>query len=144
MRAYALALMLALTCPAWALEFRSVSDAAVVLYDGPSAKSTKIAILTRDYPLEIVSQIGGWAKVRDNAGQLAWVEAKSLTAKRTALVTVALAEVRQEADAQAPIVFWAEQNVVLELVDENFSAWVKVRHRDGLSGFIRADQVWGL
>jgi len=33
--------------------------------------------------------------------------------------------------------------VILEL-SEVAGAWVRVRHRDGGSGFIRAPQVWGV
>jgi hypothetical protein len=46
------------------------------------------------------------------------------------------------------VVFKAEQNVVLELVDpayvSNTPGWAKVRHRDGQQGYIRIAQVWGL
>jgi len=41
-------------------------------------------------------------------------------------------------------VFEAERDVVLELVEAVPGGWVKVRHRDGQSGFLKAPQVWGL
>ena len=34
--------------------------------------------------------------------------------------------------------------VVLELLEAVPGGWVKVRHRDGQSGFLKAPQVWGL
>ena len=54
------------------------------------------------------------------------------------------AKVRAKADANAAVVFEAEKDVVLELVEVADAGWVKVRHRDGQSGFVRANQVWGL
>ena len=47
--------------------------------------------------------------------------------------------------------FRAEQNVLLELAEPATSpattahpGWVKVRHRDGQSGFVRVAQIFGL
>jgi hypothetical protein len=34
--------------------------------------------------------------------------------------------------------------VVLDLVEPGASGWVRVRHADGSSGFVRIGQVWGL
>jgi len=34
--------------------------------------------------------------------------------------------------------------VALEYLDKATTGWVKVRHRDGATGFIRSTQVWGL
>jgi SH3-like domain-containing protein len=56
----------------------------------------------------------------------------------------ASAQVRATPDDQAPLVFEAERDVVLELVEVVPAGWAKVKHRDGQSGFLRATQVWGL
>jgi SH3-like domain-containing protein len=40
------------------------------------------------------------------------------------------------------VVFQAQQNVVLELEDVK-GEWLRVRHRDGQVGFIKAADVWG-
>jgi hypothetical protein len=79
------------------------------------------------------------------------VEKKALADKRTLVVRVALADVRANPDDNAPVVFRAEQNVLLDLAEAAASAaalsapgWVKVRHRDGQSGFVRITQVFGL
>ena len=130
--------------PAFAFEFRSVSEGAAVLYDAPSAKSNKLFVISRDYPVEVLVPVEGWSKVRDASGKLAWIETKSLSDKRTILVNVELAEIRQTPDAAAPIVFQAQQSVVLELVEFSVPGWIKVHHRDGQSGFLKIDQVWGI
>ena len=33
---------------------------------------------------------------------------------------------------------------IREFVDKPADGWVKVRHRDGSTGFIRVNQIWGL
>jgi len=75
---------------------------------------------------------------------LSWIEAKQLAAKRTALITLNHAEIRQSADAASALVFRSEKDVVLELLEPVANGWVKVRHRDGLTGYILSSSVWGL
>ena len=129
---------------AGAAEFRSVADSAAVLYDAPSVKAKKLYILGRSYPVEIVVVVEGWVKIRDAGGELSWIEAKNLTDRRTLMVTARLADVRQAADDKSPLVFQAEQNVLLDLVDLTGTGWARVTHRDGQSGYIRLNLVWGL
>jgi SH3-like domain-containing protein len=136
--------MLVAAAPAGAAEFRSVADNAAVLYDAPSAKAKKLYVIGRNYPVEIVVVLEGWIKVRDAGGELAWIETKSLSERRTVMVKVRLADIRQAADDKAPLTFQAEQNVVLDLVELTGTGWARVTHRDGQSGYIRLNQVWGV
>jgi SH3-like domain-containing protein len=124
-------------------EFRAVAESAAVLYDAPSVKANKLYVVSQGYPLEVMVQVGGWTKVRDASGGLSWVENRELGEKRTVMVKVPLAQVRQNADDTAPVVFQAEQNVILELIAPFAGAWLQVRHEDGATGYIKASQVWG-
>jgi len=128
---------------AGAAEFRSVQEAAAVLYDAPSRAATPLFVVQRSYPLEVVVSLDAWVKVRDHAGALTWVERKALSEKRTVLVTGASAEVRVRAEDSAPVAFVAAQNVALDLVEVAAGGWLRVRHADGSAGFVRAAQVWG-
>ena len=130
--------------PAWALEYLSVAEAGSVMYDAPSQKAKPLFIILRGTPVEAVGSLEGWVKGRDAAGDLAWVEKKSLAEKRMLIVTATSAEVRSQAEAGAPLVFEADKDVLLELVEPGPLGWAKVRHRDGQSGYVRASQVWGL
>ena len=125
-----------------AVDFRSVGEAAAVLYDAPSAKSKKLYVVNRGYPLEIVVTVEGWSKVRDASGELTWIETKSLAAARTVMIRVPLAAVRERADDGAPIAFQAQQSVILDLLDID-GAWLHVRHRDGQTGYLKSAQAWG-
>lgn len=83
-------------------------------------------------------------KVRDPLGGLAWVERKALADRRTVIVTAPVADVRQRAEDAAPLVFQAQQHVVLELLEVGATGWARVRHADGATGFVRVSQVWGV
>ena len=136
-------LMLAPTT-ALALEFKSVSATKAILYDAPSSSAKKVLLLSQNYPVEIIVNLGDWLKVRDAKGSISWIEAKQLSAKRTVMVTVGNAEIRSAADAGATLVATIEKDVVLELVDPKpNNGWLKVKHRDGVIGYILMASVWG-
>lgn len=144
MRRFFCLLLLFAAPAAWAGEFRSIGENATTMYDAPSLKANKLFVASRLYPVEIIVQVDSWTKVRDVAGDLAWVEKKYLSDTRTVAVTAALADVRQKAEDGAPLVFQARRGVALEIIELGAGPWVKVHHRDGQTGFVRANQVWGL
>ena len=125
-------------------QFLSIGDNVALMYDAPSLKANKLFVATKLYPVELIVQVDAWIKVRDAAGDLVWVEKKSLSETRTVVVTVDLADVRQKAEDAAPVVFQARRGVALEIAELGAGSWAKVRHRDGQTGFVRANQVWGL
>ena len=128
--------------PAAALEFRCVGENPAILYDGPTTKSSRLYVVSRGYPLEVVVAIEGWVRVRDANGAFSWIEAKQLSDRRNVMVKVRVADIRSKPEDSAPVAFQAEQNVLLEVVGVSGS-WVQVRHRDGSGGYIKAQQVWG-
>jgi SH3-like domain-containing protein len=129
---------------AGAAEYRTIGDQPAVLYDAPSAKADRLFVASRYYPLEVLVKLDQWTKVRDVNGEVAWVENRALGDRRTALVIVPLADVRATPSLQAPIVFEAYKQVLLEVLEPPAAEWVKVRHRDGQQGYIRVAHVWGL
>jgi SH3-like domain-containing protein len=141
----------ALAALAQAAEFRTTAEQPTVLYDGPSAKAKPQFLYGRDVPVEIIVTLEGWAKVRDAGGTIGWIERKALSDKRMLVVRGSAADVRASAEDAAPVVFRAEPNVLLELAEAATSpattgtpGWVKVRHRDGATGFVRINNVFGL
>ncbi len=140
----ALSLAFAAAGASAASDFRSLAEPAI-LYDAPSKQGKPLFVIQRYTPVEMVVNIDRWVKVREPAGSLLWLERRQLSDKRTVIVTAARAEIRQKPDTGAPLVFEAAKDVVLELGDKPpADGWVGVRHRDGSSGFIRINQVWGL
>lgn len=127
-----------------ALDFRSVAVPKAVLYDAPSAAAKKVLLLSQYYPVEIIVDLGDWLKVRDAQGAISWVEAKQLSSKRTVLVSANKAELRQSSDANSTLVANLEKDVALEIIDMKLNnGWLKVKHRDGATGYILISSTWG-
>jgi SH3-like domain-containing protein len=130
-----------------AADFRSTAEVAV-LYDAPSVRAKPLYVLGRDYPLEVIVSVEGWLKVRDAGGTVAWVDKKAVAERRMVVVRAPQADVLASPEAGSAVVFKAEQNVLLELIDPAYATatpgWAKVRHRDGQVGYVRIGQVWGL
>jgi len=126
------------------LEFKSVGASPVIMYDAPSLKGAKLYVAPRGMPVELILTYGTWAKVRDVSGDLSWVEAKDLVARRNLIVRVANAKIRASAEDSAALVFTADKNVLLEMADAVSGAWVKVKHRDGQIGYVKVSEVWGI
>lgn len=144
MRGAAILILMGLASAAVAGEFRSIAESGTPMYDAPSVRAKKLFVASRYYPVEVVINIDAWVKVRDRAGDLTWVEKKALSDKRTVVVTAAFADVRQSPSEQAPLVFQAQQGVALDVVEIQAGGWLKVRHADGQTGYLKIGQVWGL
>jgi SH3-like domain-containing protein len=136
-------LLLALTAPAWALDFASTQRPAI-LYDAPSSAASKIAVISAGYPLEKLVSTAGWIKVRDESGKLAWIEESALGGKRTLLVSAPVAPITEKPAEDAPVRFRAVRGVVLDMLLPAEGGWVKVRHASGQEGYARIGDVWGL
>lgn len=137
-------LILLVSCAAAAFDFKTIGAHSVILYDAPSTRGGKLYIAPSGMPVEVVLSYADWVKVRDVTGDMAWTEAKNLSAKRNVIVRVASAKVRSAPDENAPVVMLAEKNVMLELVDPEAGNWVRVRHRDGIVGYVKASDIWGI
>lgn len=139
----AILLLALLPAAAFALDYRSVSVPRGVLYDAPSANAKKLFVVSQFYPVEVIVDLGAWVKVRDKTGELAWIDSHQLAPKRTVLALDAT-DVRGSADVAASVIFRVDRDVAMELVESVGNGWIKVRHRDGLTGFILTSQVWGV
>ena len=144
------AALAAIASVAAAAEFRSTSEPATVLYDAPSTRARPLFVYGREVPVEVLVGVEGWTKVRDAAGTIGWMPAKSLSDRRVVVVRPPVADVRASAEDTASIVFRAEKDVILEVTETATSpsssatpGWVRVRHRDGASGYIRLSHVFG-
>lgn len=132
-----------LAVAALAADFSSVAPPYAVMYDAPTQKGRKLHIAPAGMPVEVLLTSGDWARVRDASGELSWVPSGSLLPRRTLVVEVDQAAIRAAESESAPVVFTVAKGVLLELAEPIRSGWIRVRHRDGESGFIKASEVWG-
>jgi SH3-like domain-containing protein len=143
MRGWLIALFLFGTSnAACAFDFVSVAEPAI-LYDANSLKAKKLFVATRYLPLEQVVVLDNWVKVRDNSGKLFWIEKRQLSSKRYVMVIVPVTTVYRSQDENTELVFKATQQLGLEWLGNTGSGWVKVRHADGNTGYLKAGDVWG-
>ncbi|WP_058051128.1 SH3 domain-containing protein [Janthinobacterium sp. Ant5-2-1] len=138
------AVLLLATAASHAVDFKTVGAAPVILYDAPSSKGGKLYVAPRGMPLEVVLSYGEWVKVRDASGEMAWTEAKGLSAKRNVVARAANLRVRASPDDTASAILLVDKGVLLEMSEQASSGWVKVRHKDGQSGYVKTSEVWGL
>lgn len=126
-----------------AADFSSVAPRYAVMYDAPTQKGRKLHIAPGGMPVEVILQSGDWSRVRDASGELSWIQTASLMSRRTLIVEADRGTVYAAENESSPVVFTAAKGVLLELAEPIRSGWIKVRHRDGETGFIRASEVWG-
>ena len=137
-------LLVSAASAALAVDYRSVSVPAAILYDSPSQQGKKLYLIKAQTPVEVVVRLEGWFKVRDAEGSLAWIESRSLAERRMLVVTAPRGEIRQSDRPEAPLVAELDKWVAVEFVEAASPGWAKVRHKDGEAGYIRSTQVWGL
>jgi SH3-like domain-containing protein len=142
LKSTALCVLLNFFASAQAFEFVSVAEPAI-LYDAPSLKANKLFVATRYLPLEKIVSLDNWVKVRESSGKLFWIEKRSLSSKRFVMVKVAVAGVHENPDAVSAMIFQVPQTVALEWLSSTGSGWLKVRHLDGATGYIKFVEVWG-
>jgi SH3-like domain-containing protein len=135
-------LLLLVAQAAYGFDFVSVAEPAI-LYDANSLKAKKLFVATRYLPLEQVVVLENWVKVRDNSGKLFWIEKRQLSGKRYVMVTVPSTDVRSSPDEAAAVVFKATQQLGLEWLGNSGGGWVRVRHADGNTGYLKSNDVWG-
>jgi SH3-like domain-containing protein len=143
-RLIACALLLLASAAAHAFDFKSIGAAPAILYDAPSQKGGKLYVAPPGMPVEVLITYGDWVKVRDASGDMAWTEASTLSARRMVVVRNGGARVNPTPDEGGMPLMTADKGVLLELADPQANGWVKVRHKDGIIGYIKATDIWGI
>jgi hypothetical protein len=143
-RLTASALFLLASAGAQAFDFKTIGATPAILYDAPSLKGGKLYVAPRGMPVDVVLSYGDWVKVRDASGEMAWTEANLLSPKRNVVVRSGGAKLRATPDDNGAVLMTADKGVLLELSEPPAPIWVKVRHRDGIIGYIKAIDIWGI
>jgi SH3-like domain-containing protein len=128
--------------PARATDYKSIGPDPAILYDAPTTRGRKLFVAPRGMPVEVVVAQSDWIRVRDQSGDLSWVEWKALVDKRTVIATAGAAA-HAGPDETTPVVFRVQQGVVLDLLEAPSNGYAHVRHRDGASGWLRLTDLWG-
>lgn len=137
------ALLLMSAGAAQAVEYVSVKGSSAILYDAPSIKAKKLFVVNRHMPFEQVVVLDSWVKVRDKSGGLYWVEKKLLSSTRYVFALLPLVDVLDQPVDGATPVFQVRQQIALEFLEATGAGWIKVKHQDGETGYVRSAEVWG-
>lgn len=98
----------------------------------------------RDLPVQIEREFEVWRLIADPDGSKGWVQAATLTGRRTAIVVGADRTLRQAASDTAGPVAKLEKGVIVRLrVCEAKSDWCQVQVGD-YRGYIKRNDVWGI
>jgi SH3-like domain-containing protein len=125
----------------------SVAGEKVNLRQGPSTRSPVLWELGRGFPLKIVDRKGNWLKVSDFESDVGWIYRDLVSRKPHLIVKIGRNKktrinIRSGPGTNYKIIGKAEYGVVFETMERK-SGWVKVRHEEGVIGWIKRSLLWG-
>ncbi|MEZ5728821.1 MAG: SH3 domain-containing protein [Burkholderiaceae bacterium] len=126
-----------------AANFGGVTAELAVLFDGPSLKSRKLFLVPRGAPLQILSSLPDWVKVRDSVGDVLWIQRTDLGRATHVLISAETAAIHREPREAAPVVFRGARGLLLQVTGGQSAGWLPVE-QGGTRGFVRVGEVWGL
>ena len=127
-------------------DFISVKTKKALLYEGPSASTKKLYIVTEGYPLEIMVNLKDWKKVKDHTGKISWIQSNFVDKNRTVMTIKSNVNLYHKASLQSSKLGQISEFVILNLNSTLVTdGWVHVQSQlEGLTGYVRIDKVWGL
>jgi len=125
-----------------AMELVSISGAKVNMRSGPGKEFSIRWRLGKGYPLQVLQRKGDWVKVRDFEGDEGWVSKALLGSTPHMVVKAKLVNVRANPSTTARKVGTVTYGVALRTIKRERD-WVKVRHEDGLTGWVSRRLLWG-
>jgi SH3-like domain-containing protein len=140
--AVALCLLLAAGM-AHAGDFVSIGKPSAILYAEPDLHAKKLFVVNQYMPFERIITLRDWVQVRDHSGGLYWVQKRMLSNRKYVYTLRSVVDVHAAPSMTSPLMFRVGLHVAMEWLESTGKGWVKVRHRDGESGYVRDNDVWG-
>ncbi|NTV12641.1 MAG: SH3 domain-containing protein [Desulfobulbaceae bacterium] len=120
----------------------SVAADKIKMHAAAGEKSPVLWILGIGYPLTVLDDQDDWLKVQDFAGDIGWVAAKLTNRQPHTIVKADLVDIRSGPSKRFKLVGRANKGVVFQTLKVKTS-WIKVKHQNGLTGWIARSQLWG-
>ena len=129
-------------------EVLSIQGDKVTLRSGPDPKSKPLWEYGNGFPLEVLKKQGEWLMVKDFENDSGWIHKSRLQKSQQVIVKANKDEnktinIRNGPGTSNPIVGNAYYGVVFSVLEKN-GQWLLIRHESGLSGWVKADLLWGL
>lgn len=129
-------------------QMMSVKGNNVNLRSGPAQSTTTHWEYDNGVPLLVMKKKGDWVQVVDFEGDTGWIHQKLLSDTPHLIVKgnrkdqTKSINIRQSPSTSAPIIAQALYGVVFETVTTK-KGWTKVRHREGVEGWVSNFLLWG-
>lgn len=120
----------------------SVAGDPVNMRAGPSLNYEIIWELGRGYPLMVTDSKGSWYKVKDFEDDQGWVFEPLTSRTPHVVVKKQLVNIRKAPGTKYKVVGKAEYGTVFRTI-KRVKGWIKVKHDNGLTGWIYRKLVWG-
>jgi len=136
-----LAFLVGTASASWA-RMVSVNRPKINMRSGPGTKYAVLWELGKGYPLKVIASQGKWLKVVDFENDTGWVYAPLVGRTPHLVVKKKVVNIRSGPSTRYRIIGKAKYGVVLRTV-KRAKGWVKVRHENGLTGWVKRDLLWG-
>jgi len=123
-------------------EMVSVARAKVNMRSGPGTSYAILWELGYGYPLKVIGKKGNWVKVSDFEGDSGWISRNLVSHKAHFIVKKERVNIRSGPGKKYRIVGQANYGVVLRTLKRGKN-WVKVKHENGLTGWVKRGLLWG-
>jgi SH3-like domain-containing protein len=120
----------------------SVKGNKVNMRSGPGTNYAIIWELGKGYPLRVIDSKGGWLKVVDFEDDEGWIYSNLVGRVPHLVVKKGRINIRSGPGTNYRMVGQASHGVVFKTL-ESRRGWVRVRHENGLNGWVERSLLWG-
>jgi len=134
-------IILSLPCTAKA-KMVAVAGDWINMRSGPGQFYPVLWQLDRGHPLKVLDKQRTWLHVVDFEGDKGWVAARLTSQTPHMIVRAKIVNIRSKPSTSATIIAKAQQGTVFRTLRHQ-GGWVKVRHHQGIVGWVAKHLLWG-
>jgi SH3-like domain-containing protein len=120
----------------------SINGGKVNMRSGPGTGYAIIWELGKGFPLKVIDSKGGWLKVADFENDVGWIHGQLAGRVPHLVVKKKGVNIRSGPGTGYRVVGKARYGVVFRTLERR-NGWVKVKHEDGLTGWVERSLLWG-
>ena len=108
---------------------------------GPGSNHKIIWEVEKYYPVVVLGSSGEWVKFSDFEKDQGWMHRSLLADIKTVITSRENCNIRSGPGTKYKIVMTVESGVPFKVLKTQ-GRWMKIKHKDGLTGWIHASLVW--
>jgi len=126
-----------------AIRLVSIAGERVNMRSGPGENQAVLWELGEGYPLQVLETKGNWYKVSDFEGDTGWVYKKLVNRSPHLIVKKRVVNIRSGPGTRYRTIGKANYGVVFKTLQRGKNGWVKIKHENGLVGWVQRNLLWG-